>query len=59
MTGITRDKFPPHEYTDDEKAAVAGRYVENAKRETPPDEGGRYGRTPPAPHGTVYVSDEP
>jgi hypothetical protein len=61
----TREKFPPHDFTEDEAHARKGRYVEDPKPVVCPPEfsdsvdDGQFGRIPPAPHGTVYVREAP
>jgi hypothetical protein len=53
-----RTKFPPEEYTDDEWAAVVGRFVMSPEVAPPPVESGLFGRVAAAPHGVVYVRSE-
>jgi hypothetical protein len=53
-----RTKFPPVEYTDDEWAAVVGRFVMSPVVEPDPVGSGIAGREVAAPHGVVYVRSE-
>jgi hypothetical protein len=53
----TRSAFPPHELTEDEAAAIVGRFVMSPKPEPDPAGFGRDGREKAAPHGVVYVRD--
>lgn len=53
----TRTAFPPHELTDSERAATVGRFVMSPETETAPEDEAKFGRTPAAPQGVVYVRD--
>lgn len=53
-----RTKFPPHDMTEDEKAATCGRFVMSPTAVPDPAGSGDDGREQPAPHGTVYVRAE-
>jgi hypothetical protein len=58
MTAPTRERFPPHEMTEDEQAAVCGRFVMSPIAEPDPAGSGTYGREQAPPHGVVYVRAE-
>jgi arginyl-tRNA synthetase len=53
-----RTTFPPKDFTEDERAAVAGRFVMDPKAEPDPAGSGKEGREKAAPHGVVYVRAE-
>jgi hypothetical protein len=56
---LSRSTFPPHELTDDERAATVGRYdPDTTAVPDPTGPGGRQRRNPPPPGGSHYVRDE-
>jgi hypothetical protein len=54
----TRTAFPPHDLTEDEEAALVGRFNQDTEPQRDPAGHGRAGREKAAPRGVVYVRDQ-